>query len=94
MTVNTSNKKRSFIAHRIAQKALIAIPGAIGLMGSASAEVLNVTEITGIFSDLTAIFPAIGNFVVSVLPTLMMLAVVGFVLGFFDKILSVFDRVL
>ena len=94
MNQNISMKVKGVLAHRIVQRAMIAVPASLSLIGGASAgEILNTTAVTGIFSDMTEIFPAIGNFVIAVLPTLLMLAIVGFVLGFFNKILGIFDKV-
>ncbi len=94
LKINCKAKKAA-----VKSKAIIGIPAFLTvftlLVGGASAEsVLNTTSIIGIFEDLTLIFPAIGNFIIAVIPTLIMLAVAGFVLGFFDKILAIFDRVL
>jgi hypothetical protein len=76
------------------QRATLVGAGVLATIGGASAgEVINTTAITGLFSDLTIIFPSMGNLVVAVLPTIMLLAVIGFALGFFDKILGIFDKV-
>jgi hypothetical protein len=81
----------------ISKKALLGFPVFLTmfmfLCTAASASILNTTAITGIFTDLGSIFPAIGDFIIQVMPTIMTLAVVGFVLKFFDKILSIFDKV-
>lgn len=68
--------------------------GAGILIGPASAEVINVTQITGILSDMGDIFPSFATLVVAIVPTILTLAVIGFVLKFFDKILAMFDKLI
>lgn len=46
------------------------------------------TSLTEIINGATGIFPAIGSMVVGIVPTLMVLAVVGFIMYFFDAILD------
>ena len=64
----------------------------VALTGGASAEVINVSQITGILTDMTQIFPSFGNLVVGITPTILTLAIIGFVIKFFDKILAMIDR--
>lgn len=60
----------------------------IGFVAPASAEVINTTEIVEIMTSMTTIFPSMGSMVIAIVPTLLILAVVGFLLGFFDSILD------
>jgi hypothetical protein len=72
----------------------IAIPGSILtlllLVSSVSADVtVNWSSIADIMNGVgTYVFPAIGNMVLSIVPTMIIIAVVGFVMMFFDKILD------
>lgn len=96
--MNSKTPKQSIsnriFANRHVQRATLAGSALIATIGGASAEVINTTMISGIFEDLGVIFPAIGNMVVTILPTIMILAVVGFAIKFFDKILAIFDKVI
>lgn len=59
-----------------------------GLVMSASAAVdLNET-ISPILTSLTELIPGIIDLVVAVVPAIIVLAVVGFIVAFFDKILG------
>ncbi len=60
----------------------------IGFVAPASAEVINTTQITEILTSMIDIFPAIGNLVIAIVPTLITLGLVAFILKFFDEILG------
>lgn len=98
--MNSKTPKQSIsnriFANRHVQRATLAGSALIATIGGASAEggVINTTMISGIFEDLGVIFPSIGNMVVTILPTILILAVVGFAIKFFDKILAIFDKVI
>lgn len=75
-----------------AQDSKVKIVGLIaagsGLVMSASAAVdLNAT-ISPILTSLTELIPGIIDLVVAVVPAIIVLAVVGFIVAFFDKILG------
>lgn len=70
----------------------LAVGGGVAFIGGASAETINVTAITGILTDMGSIFPALGEMVVNIVPTLMILAVIGFIFKFFDKILAMVEK--
>lgn len=53
-----------------------------------SAETMNWTVVTEMLDGVTTIFPSIANMVTELVPTLLVLAVVGFVLRFFDSIIT------
>ncbi len=58
---------------------------------AANSTTMNWTQITDMLSGVTTIFPSIGDMIVAIVPTLMVLAVVGFVLRFFDSIISMIE---
>lgn len=60
-----------------------------GIGAPAAAEsLLNTTAIVDMIGSMTDIFPSMGNMVVAIVPTLLILAIVAFLLGFFDSILD------
>lgn len=88
-----TQKNPHSIKSKVLQRAVLIFAGLSLTAGAASAgEVINTTAITGIFNDMGLIFPSIGNLVVTILPTILTLAVLGFVVTFFDKILGMFDK--
>lgn len=68
---------------------LMTTAGMLALMvGSASAAMdLNGT-IGPILDSVTELIPSIVNLIVSIVPAIITLAVIGFIIGFFDKILG------
>lgn len=91
-------KKNSEISKRFKQKLLSAGivatgtgAGVAALAGVGSAAI-NTTAIIGLITDATTIFPSLGDMVVAIVPTILTLCIVGFVTGFFDKILNMIDR--
>jgi len=88
-----SQKLKGYTKAKSLQRIAITSAAITGMAGSASAEVINTTMITGIFDDLEVILPAMGDFVVSVVPVILILAIIGFVTGFFKKILGIFDHI-
>jgi len=71
----------------------IGIAGAGALIGRGSAA-MNTTAILDVLSSMGTIFPALGDVVVALVPTIMILAVVGFITGFFDKILEMVSKMI
>lgn len=80
----------SVLKSRFGLKVAAASTGMAGLVSCVAAEdvTVNWTSISDLLAGVTTIFPSIGNMVVAIIPTLMILAVVGFVLYFFDAILD------
>jgi hypothetical protein len=65
----------------------VAVAGS-GLVASASAAIdLNAT-IGPILDSIVALIPSIINLIVAIVPAIIVLAVVGFIVAFFDKILG------
>ena len=65
----------------------VAVAGS-GLVASASAAIdLNGT-IGPILDSIVALIPSIINLIVAIVPAIIVLAVVGFIVAFFDKILG------
>lgn len=58
------------------------------LIGNASAEAINWTNITDMINGVAGIMPSIGNLVVAIVPTILLLIVVGFIVGIFDGIIG------
>lgn len=88
------NAKKAVVSHNVKQKALaglFGIAGFAGLQGLGSAA-LNTTAIIETISGVTEIFPSLGDMVVGIVPTILTLAVVGFIIGFFDKILAMVEK--
>jgi len=95
MEVTTAQlRKYKFAILAARNRTAAAAAGAGLLIGPASAEVINVTQITGILADMGSIFPSFATLVVAIVPTILTLAVIGFVLKFFDKILAMFDKLM
>lgn len=64
------------------------LAGASTLVMSASAAIdLNAT-IGPILDSITELIPSIINLIVGIVPAIIVLAVVGFIVAFFDKILG------
>jgi hypothetical protein len=69
-------------------KALAAGVPLMGFVAAASAEVdLNAT-IGPILDSVIALIPSIISLIVAIVPAIIVMAVVGFVVSFFDKILQ------
>jgi hypothetical protein len=61
---------------------------------SAANETIDFSSVGTLISGVaTDIIPAMGSLVIAIVPVVMLLAVVSFVVLFFDKILSMFDKV-
>ena len=58
-----------------------------GLAAAASAEI-NLTEISNVIQAIVGIVPDLIDLVVGVVPILVIIALVGFIIAFFDKILG------
>lgn len=96
MSIKTyvSEKISAYKQKKYARKVLpvglgIAGFGALSNVGSAA---LNTTAIIETITGVTTIFPSLGDMVVGIVPTILTLAVVGFILGFFDKILGMVEK--
>jgi hypothetical protein len=97
MSIKTVLKaKFSLLSQRNKRKifsASIGVAGVGALMGRGAAEI-NTTAILDVLSSMGVIFPALGDVVVALVPTIFILAIVGFVTGFFDKILGMVDKMI
>jgi hypothetical protein len=84
------------IKTKIATVAVTITSGA-ALVGSASASANLSVDFSGIGSLIsqvaTQVIPAMGDLVIAIVPMMMILAVVGFVMMFFDKIIGMVDKV-
>lgn len=88
------NGKKAYVSAKAKQKARTVGLGIVGfgaLSGVGSAA-LNTTAIIETITGVTDIFPSLGDMVVGIVPTILTLAVVGFIIGFFDKILAMVER--
>lgn len=68
--------------------AVAALAVKLGIGAPAAAETINTTAIIEMITSMTSIFPSMGTMIVAIVPTLLILAIVGFLLGFFDSILE------
>lgn len=68
--------------------AVAALAVKLGIGAPAAAETINTTAIIEMITSMTTIFPSMGTMIVAIVPTLLILAIVGFLLGFFDSILE------
>jgi hypothetical protein len=63
--------------------------GMTALVSQASAATINWTDISEILTGVgTDLFPAIVTMIIAAVPILIIIAIIGFVLGFLDKILE------
>jgi len=68
---------------------VLALFGFVFVSPASAAELtINWTDIGNVISGVADIMPSIGNVITSVVPILILLAVVGFVLGLFGGILD------
>jgi hypothetical protein len=83
-----STKKPGMIA-RLKVTLLLAVMAVMGFAGTVSAETINWTDITEIITGMaTSLIPAFVTLVLAAVPLLVILAVVGFVMQFLDRILD------
>jgi hypothetical protein len=70
-------------------KAVAAIVPLSGLVMAASAETMDLNATIGpILESVITLIPSIVGLIVAIVPAVITLAVVGFIVAFFDKILS------
>lgn len=72
-------------------KASLGIVSLAALTGGASAE-FNTTAINEVLTGMTTILPAMTNVITEIVPIVLTLSVLGFICGFWDKILGMFDK--
>jgi len=70
-----------------ARKLTLVMLASTGLAAAASAEI-NLTEISNVIQAIVGIVPDLIDLVVGVVPILVIIALVGFIIAFFDKILG------
>jgi len=88
--VNRNKNRFGHMGSRLAMGAGIA---GVALVSSAAAVDVNWSPIANMLDGLgTQLFPSLLGLVVAAVPIIIMLAVVGFVMGFFDRILSVLGK--
>jgi hypothetical protein len=61
---------------------------ALGLVGAASAEVDINATVGPILDSVSLLIPTIINLIVAIVPAIIVMAVVGFIVAFFDRILG------
>jgi hypothetical protein len=70
-------------------KLMIAAPTAMLLVASASAATIDINGTIGpILDSVIALIPTIINLIVAIVPAILVMAVVGFIVSFFDRILA------
>lgn len=72
---------------RYKTRALMALAGAVPLVGMASAATLN-ESISPILNSVTEIFTPLLNMVLGALPLIISISIIGFILGILDSILA------
>lgn len=83
----TKEKAAGFYSAAKVKLMTVAVAG-MGLVASASAAIdLNAT-VGPILDSVTELIPSIINLIVGIVPAIIVLAVVGFIVAFFDKILG------
>jgi hypothetical protein len=83
----TKDKAVGFYSAAKVKLMTVAVAG-MGLVASASAAIdLNAT-VGPILDSVTELIPSIINLIVGIVPAIIVLAVVGFIVAFFDKILG------
>lgn len=95
--IGKSGGFRQKLSQRVINASIAASSVGIGYLSQipgvhAEGAIINVTPITGILGDMGLIFPSFGTLIVTLVPTLMLLMVIGFVFKFFDKILAMLDK--
>jgi hypothetical protein len=80
--------KFSVLKRKFGLKVAAASVGGAGLVSAVSADTINWTPMIEMMEGVASFFPSIGTMVMAIIPTLLLLAVVAFVLGFFDGILD------
>lgn len=70
-------------------KLMIAAPAGLALVASASAATIDINGTIGpILDSVIELIPTIINLIVAIVPAILVMAVVGFIVTFFDRILS------
>ena len=73
----------------IASKRILLVSlAASGLAAGVSAADINLTEITNVIQAIVGIVPDLIDLVVGIVPIIVVIALVGFIVAFFDKILG------
>lgn len=85
---------RSALKQKLQKHTLKASAGIVSLAaltGGASAE-FNTSAITSVLDGMITILPSMTNVVTEIVPMILTLSVLGFIVGFWDKILGIFDK--
>lgn len=88
MDVAKPESRFAVFKSRLGLKCAVAATGGAGMVSAVSADTINWTSVIDMIEGAAGIFPSIGNMVVSIAPTLILLGVIGFILMFFDAILG------
>lgn len=91
LTAQVETSKKPKISSALAAAGSVAVAALavkLGIGAPAAAETINTTAIIEMITSMTTIFPSMGTMIVAIVPTLLILAIVGFLLGFFDSILE------
>jgi len=62
--------------------------GSLMLVSAVSAATINWTEVTSILDGVVDLFPSILSLVLAIFPIVITITIIGFVVGFLDKILQ------
>lgn len=85
-------KVKSFIAQKKFE--LIVFAATVG-SGALASGYVNFTDLANTLSDIgTVLFPGLVALIVGAVPALIIIAVVGFIITFLDRILAMIERVL
>lgn len=76
---------------KYAPRASLGIVSLATLTGGASAE-FNTTAINDVLTGMTTILPSMTNVITEIVPIVLTLSVLGFICGFWEKILGMFDK--
>ena len=89
-TVQTNNSSKSFRdSLRGAKVKIVGLAATgMGLVGAASADVDINATVGPILDSVTALIPTIISLIVAIVPAIIVMAVVGFIVAFFDRILG------
>ncbi len=92
LTIQAETSKKPKISSAFVAAASVGLAALLtkfaGIGAPAAAEMINTTAIVEMITSMTTIFPSMGTMVVAIVPTLLILAIVAFLLGFFDSILD------
>lgn len=86
MTTEVTETKKPVSAWKV--KLVAGAGTAMGLVSAASADVDINATISPILESVIALIPTIISLIVAIVPAILVMAVVGFIVAFFDRILG------